>query len=67
MDKIEKVLAPFANALNNNKIIQTISKALMSLMPALMIGAIGSLYNKFQFQHIKTLFNQPEFMHLLKF
>lgn len=43
MDKIEKVLAPFANALNNNKIIQTISKALMSLMPALMIGAIGSL------------------------
>ena len=27
MDKIEKVLAPFANALNNNKIIQTIAKA----------------------------------------
>ena len=43
MDKLEKILAPMANALNNNKIIQTISKALMSLMPALMIGAIGSL------------------------
>ena len=43
MDKLEKILAPMANALNNNKIIQTISKALMSLMPALMIGAIVSL------------------------
>ncbi|WP_028043996.1 PTS sugar transporter subunit IIC [Candidatus Stoquefichus massiliensis] len=43
MEKLEKILAPMANALNNNKIIQTISKALMSLMAALMIGAIGSL------------------------
>lgn len=46
MDKIEKILAPMANALNNNKIIQTISKALMSLMPALMIGAIESLFQQ---------------------
>lgn len=43
MDKIEKVIAPMANFLNGNKIVQTISKALMSLMPALMMGAVGSL------------------------
>ncbi|MBS6796463.1 MAG: PTS sugar transporter subunit IIC [Coprobacillus sp.] len=43
MDKLEKILAPFANKLNNNKIIQTISKGIMSLMPILMVGAVGSL------------------------
>lgn len=43
MDKIEMVLGPLANGLNQNKIIQSIMKALMSLMPALMMGALGSL------------------------
>ncbi len=43
MDKIERILGPIANGLNRNKIIQSVMKALMSLMPALMMGALGSL------------------------
>lgn len=49
MDKLEKILAPAANALNNNTIIQTISKALMSLMPILMVGAFASLIQQIPF------------------
>lgn len=43
MDKLEKIFSPMANALQNNKSIQAISKGLMSMMPLIMIGAFASL------------------------
>ncbi len=38
MEKLEKILSPMANYLNNNKVIQAISKGIMSTMAALMVG-----------------------------
>lgn len=49
MNTIEKLIAPMANALNKSKIVQTISKSLMALMPALMMGAIGALVQQIPF------------------
>ena len=43
MEKLEKILSPMANYLNNNKVIQAISKGIMSTMAALMVGAAGSI------------------------
>ncbi len=43
MEKLEKILSPIANYLNNNRIIQAISKGIMSTMAALMVGAVGSI------------------------
>ena len=43
MEKLEKILSPMANYLNNNKVIQAISKGIMSTMAALMVGAAGSV------------------------
>lgn len=43
MDKFESILGPIANTLNQNKVLQAISRGLLTLMPALMIGAIGTL------------------------
>ena len=47
MEKLEKILSPMANYLNNNKVIQAISKGIMSTMAALMVGAC-LLYTSFQ-------------------
>lgn len=43
MEKMERFIAPMANALNTNESIQAISKGLMSLLSILMIGAFASL------------------------
>ena len=43
METLEKVLSPMASYLNNNKVIQAISKGIMSTMAALMVGAAGSI------------------------
>lgn len=43
MNKLSEFLGKFATWMNQNRIIQSISHALMSLMPALMVGALGSL------------------------
>lgn len=45
METLEKVLSPMASYLNNNKIIQAISRGIMSTMAALMVGAAGSIHN----------------------
>lgn len=44
MDSIEKLVAPAANALSSNLVIQSISKGMMALMPVLMIGSFSSLF-----------------------
>lgn len=44
MEKVERIIAPVATALNTNESIQAISKGLMSLLSVLMIGAFASLF-----------------------
>lgn len=46
MEKFQNYIAKFANALNQNRIIQTISKGLMMMMPVLMVGAFASLFQQ---------------------
>ncbi|MGM0155712.1 PTS system, cellobiose-specific IIC component [Enterococcus sp. AZ178] len=46
MNKIEKILVPIAGKLSSNKILQGISKGLMSLMPAMILGAFAQLLNQ---------------------
>jgi PTS system cellobiose-specific IIC component len=43
MNRFTDILGKFAAWMNANKTVQSISHALMSLMPVLMVGAIGSL------------------------
>lgn len=43
MDLLEKGVAPIANKLSANLVIQSISKGLMALMPVLMLGSFASL------------------------
>ncbi|MFV0395616.1 MAG: PTS sugar transporter subunit IIC [Coprobacillaceae bacterium] len=50
MEKLEKLVLPFANTLNKNKVIQGISQGIMLLMPALMIGALASLIQQIPFE-----------------
>ena len=49
MNRFSEILGRAAGWMQQNKIIQAISHALMSLMPALMIGAIGSLIQQIPF------------------
>lgn len=46
MEKLEKILVPIAGKLSTNKILQGISKGLMSLMPAMILGAFAQLLNQ---------------------
>ena len=43
MEMLEKVLSPIAGFLSQNKVIQAISKGIMSTMGVLIVGAIGSI------------------------
>lgn len=43
MGKLEQILLPFASKLQSNKIMQSISSGLMSLMPVMMFGAFAAL------------------------
>ena len=49
MNKFSKILGVAAGWMQQNRIIQSISHALMSLMPALMIGSLGSLLQQIPF------------------
>lgn len=41
---LEKFISPVANWLSRNKVIQAISKGLMTTMPIIMVGAIASVF-----------------------
>lgn len=43
MKMLEKILSPITGFLSQNKVIQAISKGIMSTMGVLMVGAIGSI------------------------
>ena len=43
---IESKLVPMANVLNTNKIIQSVSKGLLSLIPILMLGSFATLFKQ---------------------
>lgn len=49
MNRFNDILGKAAGWMQQNTIVQSISHALMSLMPALMIGAIGSLIQQIPF------------------
>lgn len=54
MDSLEKVVAPIANKLSTNLVIQSISKGMMSLMPILMIGSFASLFQSLPINAYQT-------------
>ena len=54
-EKLIEKLSSAAGAIAQNRIIQTISHGLMALMPALMIGSIGSLLQQIPFEAYQTL------------
>ncbi|MBR4471717.1 MAG: PTS sugar transporter subunit IIC [Erysipelotrichaceae bacterium] len=49
MDKFIEKLSTVASKLANNKIIKVVSSSLMALMPALMIGSVGSILQQIPF------------------
>lgn len=49
MNKLVKVFEKMANAIQGNKTIQSISGGLMTMLPALMIGALGSMIQQIPF------------------
>ncbi len=55
MNKLLEIIGKFAGWMNGNKIIQAISHALMSLMPVLMVGAIGSLLQQIPVPALTTI------------
>lgn len=50
MEKLQEFLIPIAQKLNDNKVIQTISRSLMSLLPALIVGSLGSMLQQIPFE-----------------
>lgn len=54
MDSLEKVVAPIANKLSTNLVIQSISKGMMSLMPILMLGSFASLFQSLPIEAYQT-------------
>lgn len=44
MNNLEKILGPASNWINNNRIIQSISKGLMSLMSVLILGSFATIF-----------------------
>lgn len=62
---IEKLQA-LAGSVGQNRIIQTISQGLMALMPALMIGSIGSLLQQIPFEGYQAFLASTGLMGVLK-
>lgn len=44
MAKFEDVFLPLANKLNTNRVIQSVSRGLMSMLAVLMVGALGAIF-----------------------
>lgn len=59
-------LQSFAGAVGQNRIVQTISQGLMALMPALMIGSIGSLFQQIPFEPYQAFMTSTGLMAILK-
>ena len=43
LDKMQNVLVPFSQKVNENKVLQGISKGFASMLPIVMVGAIFTL------------------------
>ncbi|MCH4242384.1 MAG: PTS transporter subunit EIIC [Prevotella sp.] len=66
MNRFSEVLGKFAGWMNKNKTIQSISHALMSLMPVLMVGALGSLFQQIPIDAYQTFLTNTGLMSILK-
>ncbi len=54
MNKLQQVLQKFADTIQSNKTIQSISGGIIALMPALMLGAFASMFQQLPFEAYKT-------------
>ena len=59
-------LTDIAAKVSQNRIINTISHALMSLMPVLMIGSLGSLFQQIPFAGYQSFISNTGLMNLFK-
>lgn len=66
MDELINKLQALAGSVGQNRIIQTISQGLMGLMPALMIGSIGSLLQQIPFEGYQAFLASTGLMGALK-
>lgn len=64
-ERIEKIVSPAASWLNNNKVIQAISKGLMMSMPIIMVGAIASIFQNFPLAAYQSFLSESYFAQLL--
>ena len=66
MDQFIDKLQAIAGTVGQNRIVQTISQGLMALMPALMIGSIGSLFQQIPFEGYQAFLSSTGLMGVLK-
>jgi len=64
-ERIEKIVSPATSWLNNNKVIQAISKGLMMSMPIIMVGAIASIFQNFPLAAYQSFLSDSYFGQLL--
>lgn len=66
MSVLEKSVAPLANKLSTNLIIQSISKGMMSIMAVLMIGSFASLFQQLPILAYQNFITQTGIVNILK-
>lgn len=66
LELMERKLVPMANVLNTNKIIQAVSKGLISLTPILMLGSFATLFKQLPVQFYQDFIISAGISHLLQ-